>query len=539
VLLPHLTKWGDFVLSPSHFTRWIRAADSGKESVRFRQFLTDTLQGWKSLSGDPFFFVAGFEFGRTFGTANMTAYNRAGLEALVDLARTGSRVVFATGCDVRKYYERHLPEHPETAFRQRDNWIGCTVNGKPGQAGDSLVVERRDYKALVREGEILPFFYYDYRGKWEFGTQDTNAPHDYAGSIREALRVGLHEGKLSIGAAGPLERTVPVALWDCVPAGSPFATIRMPVLDDGREVTLIEIPAGWSGQLHLELEPVAAPLCRRDDIWKMQTFGSGETLHTYLHLDAALTKDIAVPVMLGKKAVVDSATGTLGWQGPGPLQLPFGPLNGWYRFWHCRVEDIRPEENPVLGPALLSPGWRDERVRHQQEIDRLASRQIDPSAEVVYQVFCGAELPLGTRSRAEESDQIVVRKGAVRATEKADGVIAFGPGRSFWYHPRGLSVRVDGLEAGNKWAALLHTFDPLGLDVNYQVFAGKRNAGQWAVPTSPQAPGAFFKVKIEDGDFDPHGHLSLRLATDQRQIIHWWEDHGFIAALHALWIVKN
>ncbi|CAN5502038.1 hypothetical protein BH09VER1_BH09VER1_53640 [soil metagenome] len=361
VLLPHLTRWGDFVLSPSHFTRWIRAADSGKESTRFKQFLTDTLRGWKSLSGDPFFFVAGFEFGRTFGTANMTDYNRSGLEALIELART-ENVVFSTGADVWKYYERHLPNHPETAFRQRDSWIGCTVNGKPGQAGDSLVVERRDYKAMIREGELLPFFYYDYRVKWEFETQDTKAPHDYADALRKELSAELRDGMLAVEAKKPLERAVPIGIWDAVPGESPFRAVQMPSIDDGRAVTLLEIPAGWSGTQTLALAPVIPPQTRRNDIWKMQTFGVGESMHTYVHLDAPLTRDVEVVLTLSQRAVVDSATGTLGEHGPGSLSLPFGPLNGWYRFWRCRVEDICVPENVELQPVLLSPEWPEELV---------------------------------------------------------------------------------------------------------------------------------------------------------------------------------
>jgi hypothetical protein len=102
-----------------------------------------------------------------------------------------------------------------------------------------------------------------------------------------------------------------------------------------------------------------------------------------------------------------------------------------------------------------------------------------------------------------------------------------------------LPIRIDGLSAGNKWCVILHSFDPLGLNVKYQVFSGARQVGSWKVPISPDAPEAFFTVEIEDSDRDSLGHLSLRLATDQRQILHWWEDRGFIAALHALWIVKK
>ncbi len=538
VLLPHLTHWGDFVLSPSHFTRWIRAADSGKESTRFKQFLSDTLRGWKSLSGDPFFFVAGFEFGRTFGTANMTAYNRSGLEALIQMA-ANEKVVFATGEDVRKYYERHLPQHPETAFRQRDNWIGCTVNGKPGQAGDSVVLERRDYKAVIREGEILPFFYYDYRIQWEFETQDTNAPHDYAGSLRKHLLVELRDGVLVVETKVPLERTVPLALWDCVGGESLFPVVRMPLLDDGREVTLLEIPAGWSGKQAVKLALGIPPQTRRDDHWKMQTFGSGESLHTYLHLDAPLTKDILVPVILSKVAVVDGAIGTLGEQSPGTLLLPFGPLNGWYRFWQRRVEDICPPENVELQSALLSPSWPEELATHQMELNRQASRWIGPDEKAVFQVLCGASLPLGTRSRAESFDKVVRSQNSVSASERGDGVIAFGPGRSFWYHPRLLPIRIAGLAPGKKRTLILHAFDPLGLDVKYHVFAGARKVGSWNVPTSPLKDEAFFKVKIDEQDIDSLGQLDLRVATDQCPILHWWGDKGFIAAIHALWITEE
>ena len=168
-----------------------------------------------------------------------------------------------------------------------------------------------------------------------------------------------------------------------------------------------------------------------------------------------------------------------------------------------------------------------------------AQRWIGPDEKIVYQVFCGANLPLGTRSRAEDYDRVARSGNSISAIEKADGVIAFGPGRSFWYHPRGLTIRINGPDAGKKWGVIFHSFDPQGLDVKYQIFAGKRKVGRWNVPTSPSADEAFFKVIIEENDADLQGHLDLRIATDQRQILHWWDDKGFIAALHALWIVEG
>ncbi|XHR30639.1 MAG: hypothetical protein ACFUZC_08760 [Chthoniobacteraceae bacterium] len=540
VLLPHLTMWGDFVLSPSHQTRWVRAADSGESSTRFRQFLSDTIKGWTSLSDDPFFFVAGFEFGRTFGTANMTDYNSHGLEALIQCSRT-EKLVFANGNEVRAYFDRHETGHPETAFRQRDSWVGVTVNNKPGQAGDSVVLERRDYKAVIREGEICPFFHYDYLAEWHFATRDTHAPHDFSADDRKELRVRLEGETLRIEAARPLTRTIPLAIWDAVPEGGPFHVIRLPLLDDKRQVFAIEIPAGWSGTEAITLTPALAPLARRNDIWKMQTFGEGTNRHTYLHLDAPLTRNATVPVELKKRVRVDSATGTLGEQGPGTLELEFGLLQGWYRFWECGIDEIVPdakvESKLAASNALLTNDWREQTRQHQSTLNRLAASRLQPGEKFVYQIYCGAELPLGTRSRADHQNQVTVAHPTLHAYEKADGVIAFGPGKSFWYHPRGLSFRIDGFPAGRRWKLLFHSFDPLKLDARYRIFVGSREAGLWTLPCDPQDNAAFFELELRPEDISAEGNVALRFATDQTQILHWWKDRGYIAALHALWVV--
>lgn len=545
VLLPHLTMWGDFVLSPSHFTRWIRAADSGEESTRYKQFLSDTLRNWTSLSDDPFFFTAGYEFGRTFGTANMTAYNQHGLEALVDFAKT-EKLVFATGNDVLAYYDRHQPRHPETAFRQRDYWVGVTVNNKPGQAGDSVVLERHDYKAVVREGELLPFFHYNYRVKWNFDTRDMHAPHDFAAEDRQQLKARLVEGILEIEASEPLTRAIPVAVWDVAISKSPFQIISLPTLEDGRHVTALEIPAGWSGVERIELEKISAPVTRRDDIWKMQSFGKGDQRLTYLHLDAPLTRNVSINVELKKKVRVDSATGSLGIQGPGVLQLEFGLLQGWYRFWQCGIEDILPDQN-VAGKlaeesAVLSPNWTSELARHQSVLGKLVSQRLRPEEKVIYQLYCGSQLPLGTRSRAGEYDQVTVPHPTLYAHEKADGVIAFGPGESFWYHPRSLSFRIDGFPktaVAHQWKVLLHSFDPQEMAACYKVSIGSREVGLWKVSATPYEAGSFLEIEIKPEDLNSRGNLSILLKSEQKPLLYWWKDRGFIAALHGLWIIGN
>ncbi len=555
VLLPHLTHWGDFVLSPSHFTRWIRAVDSGDESSRFRQFLTDTIKGGSPLGEAPFFFVAGFEFGRTFGTANMTAYNRAGLSRLLALPKT-ENLVFVTSGDVRAYYDRHVARLPDRAFRQRDNWVGVTVNGKPGQAGDSVVIERGDYKALIREGAHLPFFYYDYRTRWEFPTADIHAPMDFAAALALELAVTpLSAGRLRLEARAPLTRATPFVVWDAEVDDSGLGEfVRLPLgaLDDGRTVTLLEAPAGWTGRRELTLRIVGSERgTRRDDRWVMQTFGEGETMHTYLHLDAPLTGAVGVPVRLAKACVLDDAKQSLGAVPAGERVLEFGPLQGWYRFWGCGVADILPTEEieAVLGKSgvLLAADAAEETRRHAAALDATAwSHPALRGKQRVISAHCGAALPLGTRSRAYAHDRVLPHQAGVNASEYADGVISFGPGRAFWYHPRGLHFRITGLKDGAettdaRWTVLLHSFDPQGLGAAYRVAVGpeKRAVGRWEVPVVAEAPEAFFPVEVTARDLDARGRVSFEIRSDQTSLIHWWKDGGFIAALHAFWAGRS
>ncbi|OAM90582.1 hypothetical protein OH491_02295 [Termitidicoccus mucosus] len=569
VLAPHLTHWGDFVLSPSHFTRWLRAADSGGESRRFRQFLADIVRGGTPVGDAPFFFVAGFEFGRTFGTADMTAWNRAGLRRLLALAQD-EKLVFATSGDVRAYHQRHVPVLAQRVFRQRDSWVGVTVNGKPGQAGDSIVLELDGYKALIREDSPLPWLYYDYRERWAFATNDTAAPRDHAAACAAALRVDISPARdrAIITAAVPLPRAIPFALWDAAPvenataSGSPLAFRPLPLapLDDARAITLLEAPAGWSGHAELALRPLATRPGRVEQgRWRAQAFGrkdTGETdtdpRHVYLHLDAPLIADAPVQITLRKPARVEGpgAAGDPGPRGAGPLTLVFGPLKSWYRLLDCEPADIvlptAGETDRALAPHLLPAGadWEKQIALHNAGLGEAAAKHPALAGKkILHATFCGAALPLGTRSRAEAHDIAVARPGgeAIIAREFGDGVISLGPGRAFWYHPRGLCARISGLPAAtgaSRWTVLLHSFDPFGLDAAYRVKVGrsKRDAGRWSVPVTPDDARTFFAFEADDADLDSRGRLAIHLATDQKQILRWWDERGFIAALHALWV---
>lgn len=550
VLSPHLTHWGDFVLSPSHFTRWLRAADIGDESTRFRHFLADTVRGGTALGDAPFFFVAGFEFGRTFGTADMTEWNAAGLRRLIALAES-ERLVFATSSDVLAYHDRHVGGLAERAFRQRDHWVGVTVNGKPGQTGDAVVIERTDYKAVLREGAELPWLYYDYRRAWNFATRDANAPEDFARSCAREITVTYPSPRrVAVEAKAPLTRTIPLAFWDAEVDGGGFARLPLAGMEDGRVVSVLEAPAGWSGRRELSFDRKREVADRRRiGCWELQSFGAGDDRHTYLHLDTPLVRDTVFTVLLRKPARVDGTGRLLGEKPAGKLALEFGPMKHWYRFLGYEADDLGlpavDESALVASGAGLAPTWRDEVKTHVEELG--AAARTHPAlrdGELVCEVFCGANLPLGTRSRAVAHDVFGQCAAGVTAGEHSDGVIAHGPGQAFWYHPRGLALRVDGLRAAGdrspgRWRVLLHSFDPAKLGARYVVLVGatQREAGRWALPVSAREPNAFFSFDVTEVDLDAEGRLPVSIKTDQRQILRWWTEGGFIAGIHALWVV--
>jgi hypothetical protein len=542
VTLAHLTHWGDFVLSPSHFDRWIRSAEVGPQPVRFRQFLKDVINGWDGLTSEPFFFVAGFEFGRTFGTTRMSSDNRQGIEALIALAGT-EKLVFATSRDVLAYHDRHIEHFAGRAFRQRDSWAGVTVNGKQALAGDSVVVEKTDYKSATLEGELLPYFYYDYTLPWKFAARDQNAPDNYAAACGKELSV-VREGTglLTLRADHALSRPVPVVIWDATPEASPFPSRPFPALDDNRTVVLLEVPKGWSGTHQVKLQPTAAlQAFQGRPGWKIQTLGLGELRHSYLILDLPVTGDVTIPIRLKKTASLDSAQEALGMQAAGILHLTFGPLKRWYRFWHCGVDDIDPPDLAARHDLPLLPeNWIADVEAHESALHAAALKKLKGGGTgVLLEVLCGGNLPLGTRSRAAAFDRVALTHSGMDAKEFGDGAISFGPGRSFWYHPRGLSFKIRAAESEQQagLSVLLNSFDPLGLDASYKVRAQGRDLGIWKLPASPFDEQAWFRVELTKEDFSPDGHASISLATNQVQLLHdWWKDRGFIAALHALWI---
>jgi hypothetical protein len=361
--------------------------------------------------------------------------------------------------------------------------------------------------------------------------------------------VDLKEDLMIITTEQALERPIPLAIWDVdIIDFGPFEALPMRALDDGRTVTVLEVPAGWSGRCELALQTKPANhVTRCDGRWMMQSFGEGDALHTYLYLDAPLTKAVEFLVNLKQATRVDDAKGLLGKLEAGKHSLTFGPLQGWYRFWGCCVEDLQPAEGVEAlidaSGALVGDDAGAQTARHFEALDAKAwahPSMVEKSPMLT--VHCGAKLAYGTRSRAAAHDDIVAHLPRLHASEFADGVMAFGPGQAFWYHPRGLHFRIYGLgeqlQAGERGTLLLHSFDPQKLSACYKVEVGPlhRSVGKWNLPESSDSAEAFFPVEFSADDLDSKGRLTVSIGSDQKALVHWWREGGFIAAIHALWV---
>ena len=607
--MPHVVNWGDNVLSPSHFLRWHRTVESGDMPVRYGNFLADYLKVAEGVKGSPYFLFTGYEFGRTFGTRSMTVHNRAGCEAMIDKARDGEKVVFATASDVAAWYERFRETPPEVVFTQRDYLAGTRIMDKPIDSGPSIGMEMKDYKACFAHLEPLPFYHYDYTIPWHFKAADTTAPDDFAKDDRENAKVGDRgtgngergmgngERVFCIAVEKPLPRITPVCLWDCEITGitnkleignngtgntSTLATFARvfspPVLDDGRQHTVVELPKGWSGELTLEVESAGRGPDKAEfgglvsPLWRVQTIGAGARRHCYVFLDTPLLSPCEVVFTAPKDCRVDALEKPLGAFKAGErIPLRFDTRRTWFRFWGLDAAELQPDAVAVAAIEKASAEWKEfcfqtgltglsggdtqnpvnlvnPVQKNDAEVDAFFKSVVPEDERLLLDVDCFGNCPFGERSRAKSFDRVVfAANDKVRAVEYADGGISLGRGRAFWVHPRNLPFQVEGLDTlGLDENAVVRvrlcTVADEGERLSYRVsaksgwksFFGDAKAGQgpvvWDCPKERTADGLFtFDVPLKDLT---DGTLSVGLRTNQKQVLDdWFADGGFIARL--------
>ena len=575
--MPHVVMWGDNVCSPSHFMRWHRTTDSGDEPVRYENFYEDYLTVAGGCKDSPYFLTTGYEFGRTFGTRSMTVHNRNGCEYAIDRAKNGAKIVFATASDVADWFKRFRPAPAENVFTQRDYLAGTRIMDKPIDSGPSVGMEMRDYKACFAHLEPLPFYHYDYTIPWHFKAADVTAPADFArddGGRVEVENRGECEVRISVAKALP--RVTPVCLWDrelvVKPEGA--RVFVPPALDDGRRHTVVELPKGFSGKLVLKCRVTGGPDKAEfgglvTPLWRVQTIGAGARRHCYAFVDTPLLTPCTVRFTCPKDCRIDALERPLGAFKKGDaVELEFTTRRTWYRFWGLSAEEIQPDAAGVAALERAAAEWKSfsdnasvNLAKTHAEDDAFFKSVVPKGEKLLLDVDCFGNAVFGERSRARPFDRCVfAANDKVTAKEYSDGGISYGKGRSFWVHPRGLTLQVEGLDtlglkptdtvrirlstvaeadeplsylitAKSGWNKILGSFvSPADLG-NAASIPGEKIV--WNPPKERTADGLMVLdvpvSRIQDGT------VSIGLRTNQKQILDdWFADGGFIARLERI-----
>lgn len=555
--MPHVVHFGDNVLSPSHFLRWHRSVESGPEPERFTNFLVDYLQVARQHP-EPFFLIAGFEFGRTFGVRSMTTHNRRGMERIIELAKN-QPLVFATAADVAEYYKRFRPRPRPAVFTQRDYLAGTRIMDKPINSGPSIGMEMEDFKAVFAHLESLPYYHYDYNEKWQYAYDDMDIPADYAQHDCNVLQVRRAGPTVVITADTPLPRAVPVALWDAkiVDPKPEFAIWHPPVLDDGRHHTVLIVPTGWSGTVEITLNEVSKPAIAEfcglvHPQWRVQEIGEGERRHCFLYLEELLPAEVEIPFRVPAACRIDSREKVLGdFQAGDMITLRFDNRHSWYRFWGLTPAQIQPDRDAVAILDRLTEESRrffdtaPELLRTRQvQLDNLINAMIPASQTRLFHLDCFGNCVMGERSRAVKFDRLVYRNvPAIKARELSDGGMAFNPGFNCWVHPRSLHFEIDGLtpEAVGAEEVVIHLFSLSPNDQNWRYIvtltSGEKTVFEsslpWECPKEP-VPSALLSIPVKLRDI-VDGHLDGFVRSAQRGVLDdWFRDGGFIATLQRL-----
>jgi hypothetical protein len=558
--MPHVVNWGDNVLSPSHFLRWHRSVESRYQPERYTNFMLDYLKAAGS-SKEPFFLIAGYEFGRTFGTMSMSDHNRKGMERLI-LSAKDAAIVFATAKDVAAYYERHFDSVPEAVWTQRDYLAGTRIMGKPINSGPSIGMEMTDYKAVFEHQKNLPYYFYDYTVQWDFAYNDINAPMCFAAETHENIRVEQAEGQVNISVVSPLERITPLAIWDAKINGAPdIKTYEPAVLDDGRQHQIIELPIGFSGKLCFELTSLSkAPTAEFEGIghpaWKVHTIGEGDRKHCVLYLDMPLLEDIYVKLMAPKACRLDDIDQAMEtFEAGEEMTLRFSARKPWIRFWGIDADDLKPSTEIIttLKAQYIAAEDHDKKLKEpllelQRQQDEWVQSQVPPAEKLVYYMDCFGHATTEEKSRAYHLDRTVIEHpDGVVAKEYADGGIAFGPGQSYWCHPRALHLEIENLQtyidSGKTFKVTMMCSSPENLDWEYEltVKSGfkelEKHTQLWKIPKERGLQSVIsFEIDPVELEMDA---LRIGLRSNQTAVLNdWFQNKGFIACLQALWITE-
>lgn len=112
--------------------------------------------------------------------------NRNAIHYVCEQART-KKLVFAQAGAIADYYLQHYPHQPENWFYWPDCYAGVQSEYKPEQVPDRIEVSNAKFHSVHREGEVLPYFFWDYTKPWKEKAWDTGNLRQYFGLIRPDL----------------------------------------------------------------------------------------------------------------------------------------------------------------------------------------------------------------------------------------------------------------------------------------------------------------------------------------------------------------
>lgn len=278
--------------------------------------------------------------------------------------------VFATSADITDYYRRRYTEIAETVAYQQDYFCGITGNGKPATFPDLIEIENAQFRAVLLDGEPLPYMLYDYTQPWDYpdwgnddlprngkgylepGTYDRFAVSPAVVDTRafSVTREDLQEGeatrvRLQVDAERAHAR-LPIGLWrlPCdwqtgdawwtASNGARFVPVRAPFSGALNGVLVVDVQEGPNA---VELE-LRAPHCEPvhttvaiDDCVHGQVFARDSQVTAYLW--PAQADGAALRIALPEGCAADAYVAPEGERQPlGPTETRFElPPGGWMR----------------------------------------------------------------------------------------------------------------------------------------------------------------------------------------------------------------
>jgi hypothetical protein len=333
-------------------------------------------------------------------------------------------------------------------------------------------------------------------------------------------------------------------------------------LDDGRRHQILELPAGFSGELTLPLQTVSTPPAAEFEgsghpAWKIHAIGEPSRRHLILFLDTPLTEELTLPWTAPKACRLDDIDRPMQHLAAGEqTTLRFTPRKGWIRFWGLEPADLQPTPEIIdrLNAVYIAEADMQSRLVEplagiHAEQDRWIRAQIPADETLVYDIDCFGNATTQEKSRAFTLDRTVVEHphGTV-AKEYADGGIAFAPGQSYWCHPRGLHVEIENLQyyRENKipFTVYLQCVSPKNQDWSYEVTFKSGFKSLDRHQTTWDVPKAASEHSLCSFAFDPeeldHDDLTIVIRAKQIPVLNdWFEDGGYIAALQRLVITET